>query len=240
MPTILRGSTPLDVAMPMGHPRGGVVVIQEAFGVNDHIRDVCRRFAAAEYVAVAPHLFWRAGDPVFSYDRGMDEVGTVMATLRAPDLDADVDAAVAEVADRGIDVGRTAVVGFCMGGIVALAAAARLPLAAAVTFYGGGVAQGRFGYRPLLEMAGGLQAAWLGLYGDADQGIPVDQVEALRSAAGAAAVPTRVVRYADAGHGFHCDARASYHQASARDAWQQLLDWLEAHVPATPAVDRHG
>jgi carboxymethylenebutenolidase len=104
-----------------------------------------------------------------------------------------------------------------MGGSVTFLAAARRTLGAGVTFYGGGVGEGRFGMPPLVEMAPGLQTPWLGLYGDEDQGIPVDQVEALRQAAATAPVPTEIVRYADAGHGFHCDARPdSFHEASAK------------------------
>ena len=108
---------------------------------------------------------------------------------------------------------RIGVVGFCMGGTVALITAVERG-GAAVTFYGGGVTEGRFGFPPLVDLAPRLRAPWLGLYGDLDQGISVDQVEALRAAAATAATKIEVVRYADAGHGFHCDQRASFHAAS--------------------------
>jgi carboxymethylenebutenolidase len=118
-----------------------------------------------------------------------------------------------------------------MGGSVTFLAAARRTLGAAVTFYGGGVGEGRFGMPPLVEMAPGLRTPWLGLFGDKDQSIPVDQVEALRGAAAQASVPTEIVRYAEAGHGFHCDARPdSYHEFSARDAWRRTLDWFDRHL----------
>ena len=94
-----------------------------------------------------------------------------------------------------------------MGGSVTLVAAADHELGAAVTFYGGGVSQGRFGFDPLVEVAPRLQTPWLGLFGDLDQGIPIDDVEALRAAAATAPVSTEVVRYAEAGHGFNCDQR---------------------------------
>jgi carboxymethylenebutenolidase len=91
--------------------------------------------------------------------------------------------------------------------------------------------EGRFGFRPLVELAPQLRSPWLGLYGDLDPGIPVDQVEDLRGAAATAPVPTAVVRYAEAGHGFHCDARpANYHAASAKDAWVRTLDWLDRYL----------
>jgi carboxymethylenebutenolidase len=95
---------------------------------------------------------------------------------------------------------------------------------------GGGLAVARFGLPPLLEVAPDLRTPWIGFFGDADQGIPIEQVEELRTAAAPASVDTEVVRYPDAEHGFHCDARSSYHEASARDAWARTLDWFDAHL----------
>jgi carboxymethylenebutenolidase len=115
---------------------------------------------------------------------------------------------------------------------VSFLAGAKYGLGAAVTFYGGGVTEGRFGMASLVEMAPSLKTPWLGLYGDLDEGIPVQQVESLREAVGKAPVATEVVRYAEAGHGFHCDARDAYHQASATDAWQRTLDWFDRHLGA--------
>jgi carboxymethylenebutenolidase len=107
-----------------------------------------------------------------------------------------------------------------------------LPLAAAVTFYGGGIAEPRFGEPSQLDLAPRLQAPWLGLYGDLDDGIPVEQVEALRRAAAGADVPTAIVRYPDAGHAFHNDDQPdAFQPAAARDAWARTLTWLDAHVP---------
>ena len=117
-----------------------------------------------------------------------------------------------------------------MGGSVVVLAAARHPLGAAVTYYGGGVTVGRFGMPPLAELAPELQTPWLGLFGDEDQSIPADQVELLRDEAKKAGVPTEVVQYPGAGHGFHTDGRDSYHAASAKDAWRRTLDWFGAHL----------
>src|SRR4051812_41507254 len=155
--------------------RGGVLVIQEAFGVNGHIEDVTRRVAAAGYRAVAPHLFHRSGDPELSYD----ELPAVMPHMQALSMDGlltDLDACLdylRESAELAPD--RIGVVGFCMGGSVAGLAAARRRLGAAVSFYGGGVAEGRFGMPPLVELAPEFVTPWLGLYGEQDQGIPVEQ-----------------------------------------------------------------
>lgn len=216
---------------PEGSPRAAVVVIQEAFGVNGHIEDVTRRFAGAGYRAVAPHLFHRSGDPVLDYSN-VEAVRPHLAALSEAGLVNDLDATFAHLATGGFGLSRAGIVGFCMGGTVSFLAAVRYALGAAVTFYGGGVREGRFGMASLLEMAPSLQTPWLGLYGDLDQGISVQQVESLREGVEKAPVPTEIVRYAQAGHGFHCDARSSHHQASAADAWQRTLDWFERHLGA--------
>jgi carboxymethylenebutenolidase len=213
-----------------GAARGAVIVLQEAFGVNDHIEDVTRRFAHAGYRAVAPHLFHRSGDPVLDYGN-FEKILPHMQALTEAGLLEDLDLTLAHLHDAGFAAPRVGVVGFCMGGSVTFLAAARRALGAAVTYYGGGVAEGRFGMPSLVEMAPGLMTPWLGLYGDEDQGIPVDQVEALRAASATASVPTDIVRYPDAGHGFHCDARAdSHHEPSAADAWRRTLDWFGHHL----------
>ena len=223
--------TPLSVHEPDGPPTGGIVVIQEAFGVNDHIEDVARRFAAEGWLAVAPHLFHRSGDPKLGYD-DMSMVTPHMQALTADGVLADVDAALDHLARAGIPPARIGVVGFCMGGTVTLVTAVRRDVGAAVTFYGGGVTEGRFGFGPLVEEAEHLRAPWLGLYGDLDQGIPVDGVEQLRAAAAASGQETEVVRYPEAGHGFHCDQRSSYEPKSAQDAWARTLAWFHDHLAA--------
>ncbi len=221
--------TPLTVHEPAGEPTGGIVVIQEAFGVNDHIDDVTRRFGAEGWLAVAPHLFHRTGDPKLGYD-DLSQVMPHFAEVTLEGVLHDVDAALDHLAAAGIAAGSVGIVGFCMGGTVALAVATRRPLGAAVTFYGGGVTTGRFGFDPLVDEAPRLQAPWLGLFGDLDEGIPVDDVERLRAAAARSGQPTDVVRYPDAGHGFHCDARASYHEPSATDAWARTVAWFHRHL----------
>jgi carboxymethylenebutenolidase len=226
------GPMPAYQATPQGAARGGVVVIQEAFGVTEHIEEVCRRFAAAGWSAVAPALFHRQGSPALSYD-DRERLMPLMGKLSAEGIDLDVDAALAHLASLGFGAQRCAIVGFCMGGTVSFFTAHRLALGAASTFYGGGIAQGRFGYPTQLEVASELKTPWLGLYGDLDKGIPVDDVERLRAGAADAEVPTEVVRYAAADHGFHCDDRpAVFNRDAAADAWQRTLAWFDRHVTA--------
>ena len=221
-------STPIYEAAESGTPKGGVVVIQEAFGVNDHIKDVAERFAAEGYRAVAPHLFHRTGDPQIPYD-DIEAAMEHLNQLTEHGIAEDLDVAYGHLREDGFEDSRIAVVGFCMGGTVTFIEAHARALGAAVTFYGGGIAEGRFGAPALLELAPQLKTPWLGCYGDLDR-IPVEQVEQLGEAAAKAPVDTEVVRYPDAGHGFHCDARSAYHEPSARDAWSRTLAWLDAHL----------
>jgi carboxymethylenebutenolidase len=216
-------------AEPDTNVRGAVVVIQEAFGVNGHIEDVCRRFAAEGYRAVSPHLFHRSGDPALAYD-DFQSVMPHMQALTREGLVADLDATLSYLATTGISPGSTGIVGYCMGGTVAFFAASNYLLGAAATFYGGGVAQGRFGLPSLIDLAPELKTPWIGLFGDLDQSIPVADVEALREAVAATTVPTEIVRYEQADHGFHCDARPSYHEESALDAWHRTLEWFGKYL----------
>jgi carboxymethylenebutenolidase len=228
--TTTDGDMPAYVASPDGAARAAIVVVQEAFGVTPHIQSICRRLADAGYAAIAPSLFHRVGSPVLEYG-DFKAVMPAMTSLTAGGIEFDLDAAFAELVRRGFDEAHTGIVGFCMGGTVALFAGTQWQLGAAVTFYGGGVAQGRFGFPSLLDVAPDLRTPWLGLYGDLDQGIPVDEVESLRRVAAKAPVATEVVRYPDAGHGFNCNDRPeAYHEKSAADAWARTLAWFTQHI----------
>lgn len=218
-------TAPLHLVEPDGDPRGGVVVIQEAFGLTDHIKAVCDRVAAAGYVAVAPALFHRTGSPVLAYD-DFGPVMPHMKALRAEQILADVDDALAAVGDRP-----KGIVGFCMGGTVALQVAVQRQIGAAVSWYGGGVAEGRFGFPSMIEAAASIQTPWLGIFGDRDKSIPVEQVEQLRAVVADLPVAAEIVRYPDAQHGFGCDDRpAVHHPEAAADAWQRTLSFFEEHV----------
>ena len=209
--------------------RGGVVVIQEGFGVTRHIEEVTERLAAEGWHAVAPSLFHRQGSPVLAYG----DISTAMPYMNELTRDGilnDVDAALVHLEQSGYGPERQAIVGFCMGGSVAFFIAVDRPIGAAVTFYGGGIAAGRFGFAPQTQLAASLQTPWLGLYGDLDHSIPVSDVDELRDAASAASVPTEVVRYGHAGHGFNCDARASFNAPAAADAWSRMLRWFTSHI----------
>jgi carboxymethylenebutenolidase len=225
------GPMPAYEVIPV-NPKAAVVVVQEAFGVNGHIQDVTRRFAGAGYHAIAPALFHRTGSPELGYD----DFGKVMPHMQAvtdEKILADVDAAITHLGASGWGSPRIGIVGFCMGGRVTFLVATARPLGAAVGFYGGGIVTSRFPQFPaLVDRAGDLKAPWLGLFGDDDQSIPVEDVERLRTELGGSGTPLphEIVRYAGAGHGFHCDQRDSYDAAASADAWARTLTWLGEHL----------
>jgi carboxymethylenebutenolidase len=224
------GAMPAFAASPETGTKGGVIVVQEAFGVTTHIEDIARRLCAAGWHALAPAFFHRQGAPIFAYD-DVASVMPVMGELTAEGITVDLTAALEHLQAAGFPASRVGVVGFCMGGSVAFHAGCTWALGAAVTFYGGGVAAGRFGFPSLLEQAPKLQSPWLGLYGDLDQGIPVAEVEQLRNTLGGVSVATEIVRYPDAQHGFNCDDRpAAFNQAAATDAWGRTIEWFDRHV----------
>ncbi len=219
-------------AAPAGEARGAVIVVQEAFGVNNHIQDVAGRFANEGWHAVAPEFFHRAGpEPVAPYD----DFSKVMALYEGLDQDGalrDVDATLGLLHGEGFGDASIGAVGFCWGGHISFLIAARRAIGASVGFYGGGIASaGHFqGFPPLIDEAATLRTPWLGLFGDLDASISVDDVENLRAALDKAPVDHEVVRYADADHGFHCDARPSYHPDAAKDGYARALAWFESHV----------
>jgi carboxymethylenebutenolidase len=217
--------TPLSVRHPEQPAVGGIVVVQEAFGVTDHIQELCQRLADVGWLGVAPHLYHRTGDPVLPYD-DFSQVTPHMSALTAEGILTDIDAGLGYIEDAGFDRDTAGIVGFCMGGTIAFATAVRRQIGAAVTFYGAGITKGRFGFPPMVEAAPGLRVPWLGLYGDKDRGIPVSEVEQLADAAAKAEPRTEVVRYPGAAHAFNRDIGPAYDEAAASDAWMRMLDWF--------------
>ena len=201
-------------AMPSGTPRGGLVVIQEIFGVNRHMRSVTDRFAADGYVALAPALFDRVERNV---DVGYDEAGytkgrTVRQRVTYDQAMRDAGASVAHLQRFG----KVGIVGYCWGGNIAWLAACRLPVAAAVGYYGSDVAN-------LLNET--PKAPVMLHFGEKDPYIPVESVARIRAAA-----PTVPVHTYPAGHGFNCEERKDYDAASADLARERTLAFFAEHV----------
>jgi carboxymethylenebutenolidase len=209
-----------------------VLVVQEIFGVHEYIADTARRFAKAGYLAIAPELYARQGDP-----KGYTDIGKLITEIvaKVPDdqVMADLDGALKWAGANGGNVDKAAVTGFCWGGRITWLYAAHAPVKAGVAWYGSLVASG-LDTRPLQPVAvvNRLKGPVLGLYGGADQGIPLENVEQMKKAlAGGspAARASEFVVYPDAPHAFHADYRSSFRQGPAEDGWKRALDWFKKH-----------
>lgn len=205
-----------------GGRRPGVLVLQEAFGVTAHIRDVADRLAREGFVALAPELFHRTAPGFEGSYTDFAAVKPHYEAVTAETLSADLTAAHAWLLERGgVAAGDVAAIGFCMGGRAAFQADAVLPLKAAVSFYGAGIA-------PLLERAPKLSGPILLMWGGKDKHIPPEQVASVTAALRAAGKPFVNVEFAEADHGFFNDDRSSFHPASAAQAWALALQFLRS------------
>jgi carboxymethylenebutenolidase len=229
---------PVFFAAPAGKTNLPVVlVIQEIFGVHEYIADTCRRLAKAGYLAIAPELYARQGDP-----RQYAEIAKLMADVvsKVPDAQvmADLDGAVKWAAVNGGNTQKVAITGFCWGGrITWLYAEHSQNVKAGVAWYGRLVgATSALTPRHPLALAATLKAPVLGLYGGQDSGIPVTTINEMKQAlahagrnGNAAAKASTFVLYPDAPHAFHADYRPSYRKAAAEDGFQRALAWFKAH-----------
>ncbi len=224
------GALPVYYARPAGGSNlPTVLVVQEIFGVHEHIADVCRRLATLGYLAIAPELYFRQGDP-----SKLDNVGAIIADIvsKVPDAQvmADLDACAAWSASQGGDGARLMITGFCWGGRITWLYAAHNPkLKAGVAWYGriDGAPTEMTPKHPI-DVAASLHAPVLGLYGGKDQGIPLEDVEAMRDALKEAGSRSEIVVYPDAPHAFHADYRPSYRKQEAEDGWGRLKAWFAA------------
>lgn len=220
----------------LAHPEQGgpwplILVVQEIFGVHEHIKDVCRRLAKLGYLAIAPELFFRQGD-VSRLKDSNEIVSTVVSKVPDAQVMADLDAVVAWAERSGmVQAARIGITGFCWGGrITWLYAAHSTSVKAGVAWYGRleGASNPLQPVHPL-SLAGQLQAPVLGLYGGADTGIPVESVEKMRAALAARGNGSEIVLYPNAQHAFFADYRPSYRQEAAEDGWRRMQTWFAAH-----------
>lgn len=219
------GTMAAYVAVPERAVGRAVLVLMEAFGVNDHIRSVCDRFAAAGMVALAPDLYHRRGRMLTGRYDAMADVMEHFAHLTTDGLATDVSAGLAELRSRsGVRRESVGVIGFCLGGYAAVLAAVRSDPAAVAGFYGAGLAIGREGspLDPIADEADQIRCPVLLCYGADDPVIPPAEIEAARAALDEAGVTNETVVYPAAGHGFFCDARAAYVPDAAADAWERV------------------
>lgn len=219
-------------AMPAGAINPPVIlVVQEIFGVHEYIKDVCRRFARLGYLAIAPELFARQGDPR-QYSAIPDLMSNIVSKVPDSQVMADLDACVAWAKANGGDVSRLGITGFCWGGRVTWLYSAHNPQVKAGVAWYGRLASPVTANNPKhpVDIAGDLKAQVLGLYGGADQGIPLDTVEKMRAALakGSEAARCSEIRvYDGAPHAFHADYRPSYRKPEADDGWERMLAWFK-------------
>ena len=208
-----------------------VLVIQEIFGVHEHIKDVCRRFAKQGYYAIAPELYARQGDPSkYKMDEIPKLIGEVVSKVADAQVAADLDACVAFAKASGSANGeKLGVIGFCWGGRQVWMYSAHNPAVKAGAAYYGPLAGKPDELRPKfpVDVAGQIKGKVLGFYGGADAGIPLDTVEQMRSALKGAGNASRIDVYDGAPHGFYADYRPSYRKDAAEDAFKKTLGWFK-------------
>ena len=202
----------------------GVIVVMEAFGLNDHIKDVAKRVAAEGYVALAPDMYYREKGAVVGYDN-LPEAIRLMTSLDDENIVKDMSAALGHLTTLEFTRrDRIGITGFCMGGRITFLSACRLTgVTAAAPFYGGGIGG-------LLGAADGISCPLLLFFGDQDPFIPNEEVEKIKSRLTALKKEAEVKVYPGAPHGFFCNERDSYRAEAAKDAWQRLLKFFEKHL----------
>jgi carboxymethylenebutenolidase len=218
------------VAQPKdGGTYPGVVVIQEAFGVNSHIKKVTERIAAEGYLAIAPDIFHREAERIIPYSEMPKAIATMQRVVDSKAME-DVGAAMAHLKSQSnVKSGSIGVVGFCMGGRLTYLAAAHhnKDVKCAVPFYGGGISMGN---PSPLSRTGEIKCPLYLFFGAKDPLIPLDQVNQIKAELTAKKVPFQMEVYPEAGHGFFCDDRGSYHEASAKDAWEKTKAFFAQHL----------
>ncbi|OAI39273.1 carboxymethylenebutenolidase [Planctomycetaceae bacterium SCGC AG-212-D15] len=232
IPVAKEETIPAYRAMPdKGGPFPVVLVVQEIFGVHEHIKDVCRRFAKLGYMAIAPELYARQGD-VSKIKDIKEIISQVVSKVPDAQVMSDLDATVAWSKKSGKgDTAKLGITGFCWGGrIVWLYSAHNPNLKAGVAWYGRlvGTADELHPKNPM-DLVGALKAPVLGLYGEADTGIPKESVEKMRQALKDAKKPAEIVLYPDTPHAFFADYRPSYRKENAEDGWKRLQEWFKKY-----------
>jgi carboxymethylenebutenolidase len=209
-----------------------VLVVHEIFGVHEYIADTARRFAKAGYLAIAPELYARQGDPA-QYGEIAKLQAEVVSKVPDAEVMADLDGAVKWAAANGGNADKVGITGFCWGGRIAWLYSAHGPVKAGVAWYGRLVGNTTaLTPKHPVDIAASLKAPVLGLYGAADTGIPLDTVDKMKAAlaqGSPAAKASQFVVYPDAPHAFHADYRPSFRAAAAEDGWKRALEWFRTH-----------
>jgi carboxymethylenebutenolidase len=209
-------------ARPLGQPKAGVIVFQEAFGVTDHIKRVTDRFAHEGYLSIAPELYHRTAPAGFAAKYGdMETVKPHSSALTLPNLEADAKAAFDWLKSQGVS--KIASVGYCQGGRTSYIANSTLPLSAAASYYGRIAPD-------LLDRAKDQRAPIILFWGGADKGIPLENARAVADALRTAGKPHTHIEFSEAQHGFNCDDRPSFNPEASEQAWGITLTFFKKHL----------
>jgi len=241
--TDIKGLTAGEVQIPMAdgkmipayraRPAGGgrfpiILVVQEIFGVHEHIKDLCRRLAKSGYLAVAPEMFARQGD-VSKIENIQEIVNTVVSKVPDSQVMSDLDSTAAWAGKNGGSAERLAITGFCWGGRIVWMYATHNPkLMAGAAWYGRleGDKNAMTPKNPI-DYVGGLKAPVIGFYGGKDTGISAESIERMRASLKVIDDPSQIIVYPQAEHGFNADYRPSYKKDDAEDAWKKMLAWFK-------------
>jgi carboxymethylenebutenolidase len=231
------GDMPVYFARPANVQNPPVILVaMEIFGLHEYIKDVTRRLAKLGAFAVAPDYYFRKGEDLTKITE-MPKLMPIVNSKPDAELFADLDATAAWAKSQGGDTGRLGIMGFCRGGRTVWEYSAHSGnVKAGVAFYGSLVdppAQNALWPKSPIQAAADLKAPVLGLYGEADQGIPMTQVEQMKAALQSAGKTADIITYPGAPHGFHADYRASYRKEAAEDAWKRMQDWFKKYQVLT-------
>ncbi|MEJ0004210.1 MAG: dienelactone hydrolase family protein [Pararobbsia sp.] len=213
-----------------GKPLATVIVVQEIFGVHEHIQDLCRRLARLGYFAVAPELYFRQGDPR-KYTSIPELVDKIVSKVPDAQVMSDLDATSQWALANGGDPARLAITGFCWGGRITWLYATHNPMLKVATAWYGPLVGPVSAITPRypVDIAGELKVPVLGLYGGLDPNIKQEHVAQMRTALEKVNSKSQIIVYPEAGHGFNADYRPSYNEAAAKDGWQRMLAWFKQY-----------
>ncbi|HUA34382.1 MAG TPA: dienelactone hydrolase family protein [Candidatus Binataceae bacterium] len=232
--TVQTGSEkmPAHLARPAtGGPYPGLIVVMEAFGLNDHIRSITNRFAAEGFVALSPNIYFRSPNNVVGYN-DLPGAMRLMGALNDDQIVADMSASINHLKPMKEVKQSFGTTGFCMGGRISFLTACRnRDVKATAPYYGGGMVKSRQpGVKAPIEYVEGLNAAVLAFFGGKDAFIPIEEVDAFRDALRKAGKSAEVVLYPDADHGFMCDERPSFHPTHSKEAWTKTIAFFKQHL----------
>lgn len=224
------GTMPVFTAAPEEKKCPVVIVIQEVFGVNHHIKEICRRFANEGYLAMAPEIFHRKGQHITAPYGEREAIMPLLGMLSNEDLISDISSVMGFLPELpNADSTRVFTAGFCVGGFASLLASTELELTGAVSFYGAGLVRPREGLRltPFVEKLSEATCPILMFFGEKDASIPESDRFEIRRVLDENHVPHEMIVFGEADHGFFCDERKTYHAESAGISWKKTIDWMK-------------